>query len=60
MKYYWLAVTPDKFELPMIVTETAKELALFLGIKEDSVISACIKKRSGKHTGYKIVKVERS
>ncbi|MFQ9545577.1 MAG: hypothetical protein ACLR02_11215 [Clostridium sp.] len=44
----------------MIVTETAKELALFLGIKEDSVISACIKKRSGKHTGYKIVKVERS
>lgn len=54
-----MAVTADKYELPLVVTETAGELALILNIKTGSVLSGCAKKRSGRNTGYKIVKVER-
>lgn len=57
--YYWMAVTADKYELPLIVTETARELAVMLNITIGSVLSGCAKKRSGRNTGYKIVKVER-
>ena len=60
LQYYWLAVTPDKFELPMIVTETAQQLAEKLGIRKESVVTACRLKYSGKIAGYKIVKGERS
>lgn len=55
-----MAVTADKYELPLVVTETAGELALILNIKTGSVLSGCAKKRSGRNTGYKIVKVKRS
>lgn len=58
MKYLWLAVTPDKYELPLCVEETSGKLAKRLGIKPDSVISAAHKNRSGKTTGRKIVKVK--
>lgn len=58
--YYWIAVTADKYELPLIVAETARELALTLNIDIGSVVSGCARKRSGRNIGYKIVKVKRS
>ena len=54
----WLAVTPDKFELPLMVENTAKELAAKLGIKEATVISQAHMQRSGRNKGRKIIKVE--
>lgn len=57
-RYLWLAVTPDKYELPLAVAESAGKLAMILGITRENVIDSCIKERSGKYSGRKIVKVE--
>ena len=46
----WLAVTPDKYELPVAVAETAKELAIMLGVKKDTIHSTI---SHAKKKGYK-------
>jgi len=43
MKYY-MAVTPDKYELPMYVAESPSEMADVLGIKYQSVLQILSKK----------------
>lgn len=62
----WIAVTPDKYELPLCVEPTAEKLAKRLGISENTVRSKESRYRTGK-TGrtnkntcsrYRIVKVE--
>lgn len=58
-KYYWLAVTPDEFETPIYIEEHASTLAKKLGISVSSVYTREMRGHSGKHTGVKIVKVER-
>lgn len=58
MKYLYMAVTPDKYELPLVVTETLRELSFILGTKENNLSSSLSRKRSGKKKGYKIVKVK--
>lgn len=58
MKYLYMAVTPDKYELPLAVEETITELASKLGERRDNLSSNLSKKRSGKNKGYKIVKVK--
>lgn len=56
-KYLWLAVTADKYELPLAVCDTAKELGDIYGIKKNSVINAVRKNSSGRECGRKIIKV---
>lgn len=34
----YIAATPDEYELPLFVTDSARELADWLGIKEESVL----------------------
>lgn len=58
-RYYWLAVTPDKYELPLMVTESASELARWLGVETCTVFTQVKTGASGKHSGRKIVKVPR-
>lgn len=48
MKYLYMAVTPDKYELPLVVTETLRELSFILGTKENNLSSSLSRKRSGK------------
>ena len=36
-RYFWLAVTADEYELPLIVENTAAALARRLGVSEDTV-----------------------
>lgn len=36
-RYFWLAVTADEYELPLVVENTAAALARRLGINEDTV-----------------------
>jgi len=57
-KCLWLAVTPDKYELPLLVEETAKELAIKLGMNTCAVQTAVAMNRSGVKTGRKLIKIE--
>ena len=36
-QYFWLAVTADEYELPLVVEDTAAALARRLGVSEDTV-----------------------
>lgn len=57
MKLY-LAVTPDKYELPLAVCDTAEELAKLFGLRKNVVQSAISKNLSGRNKGRKFIKVE--
>lgn len=57
----WMAVTPDEYELPMAVADTAKELSHMLGLKSNTVKHLYYKHNKGeykKHVKYKIVKIK--
>jgi hypothetical protein len=57
MKNLWLAVTPDEYELPICVEDTAQELANRFGVKKNTIESIVCKGRSGKYSGRKFIKV---
>lgn len=52
----WMAVTPDKFELPIVVKDTARELAEYLGISTETVYKSS-KRENGVNTGRRILSV---
>ena len=54
----YMAVTPDKYELPLAVCGTAKELGELFGVSKTSVLSSISKKLPGTTTGRKFIKVE--
>jgi len=57
----WLAVTPDQYELPLAVADTAVELSRILGITINSFYSMYSHHRSGRYTdwkNYKIIKLD--
>lgn len=57
-KYLWLYVTPDKYELPIYVCDTAQELADKRGVSVSTVkTGALIHKRKG-YGNYIKVKLE--
>lgn len=47
MKHIWLAVTPDKYELPIAHARTAGELANIMGVKESTILSMECRYRNG-------------
>lgn len=62
-QYVYLAVTVDKYELPIAVADTKKELCELLGLNYGSVINRfCHEKepvvRLGKKDKTKIIKVK--
>lgn len=58
-KFLWLMVTLDEYELPLVVTDSAKELAKIAGTSERNVISsACKYRKSGRKTKYRRVRTE--
>lgn len=58
IKKYYLAVTPDEYELPLCVAETAQELADKMGIKRESILSNISRNRTGSHCGCKYLRIE--
>lgn len=52
----WMAVTPDKFELPIVVKDTARELAEYLGISTETVYKSS-RRANGVNTGRRILSV---
>lgn len=58
-KGIWLLVTHDKYELPIMVADTALEMAERLGITETSIHSSrSHAKKDGRWTPYRRVDLE--
>lgn len=47
-RYYWMLVSSDKYEWPLIITDTCGELAMTLGVEEGTIRSAI---RQSEHRG---------
>lgn len=56
MKLY-MGVTPDKYELPLFVADSLKELANITGIDYDSIRHRISKRSSGRNKGVKFIKI---
>ena len=54
----WMAVTADRFELPLCVEESATLLARRLHTTESTIRSRRSRQNNGKICGYRIVAVE--
>jgi len=57
-KYLWLYVTPDKYELPIYVCDTAKELAEKRGVTISTVKTAALMHKRKGYGNYIKVEVE--
>jgi predicted transcriptional regulator len=55
-RHYWMAVTSDKYELPICVEESCEALARKLGKSVSVIKTNEHRHRNGKRNGYKIVK----
>lgn len=56
-KVLYMAVTPDQYELPLAVADTAAELGQMFGKTKGLVLSSISHNRDGRHTGMKFVRV---
>lgn len=55
---YWMAVSSDIYELPIIVADSSSELADKLGTTATSVRVRACRRQSGVKSGVRIYKVE--
>ena len=56
-RYIWIAVEADKYELPIAIADTAKELAAIMGVSIQTINSATSRGDSGKQSGRKFMRV---
>lgn len=58
--YVWLLVTKDKYELPLMVTDTAEEMAERLGIGVGTIETTISKAKHGilKHSRFAKVRID--
>ena len=56
-KYLWLAVEADQYELPLVVADSARELAEKCGTTKHNIETFVCKQSSGRTKGYKYIKV---
>ena len=55
----WIAVSRDKYELPIAVADSIEELAELCGVKVNSIRSyICHARQSGKRCKYVAIEVE--
>lgn len=54
----WMMITKDEYELPLIIADTAKELAVLAGTSEDVVRSTISKFECGKRKFSKFRRVK--
>ena len=52
-----MAVTADKYELPVCVKDKARDLARWAGVTEGTIHSAIGRKTTGRITGIRYIKV---
>lgn len=58
MKKLYMAVETDKYELPLFVVDTLRELADRYGFSIEYVLSAISHGYSGKKAGMKFLRIE--
>lgn len=56
--FLWLMITTDKYELPLIVADSPKELAKLAGVSYQNIKTSIYLKNKGKIEYSKYVKVE--
>lgn len=56
-KLLWMAVTPDKYELPICVAETAELLGRYMGISKQAIIMRA-NRGGGITKDNKVLKIE--
>lgn len=56
-KYLWVAVEADKYELPIAVADSARELGEMLGTTKHNVESFVSKNCSGRDSGRRIIRI---
>lgn len=55
----WMKVTRDKYEFPIVIADTVKQLAEICGVTTNSIYSAyCRAKHGGGFTMYKRIEME--
>ena len=58
-KYYWIAVEPDEYELPLFVADTARELASKFDTTKHNVECNVLRGDNGRCSGRKFLKIRR-
>lgn len=53
----WMEVTKDRYELPVAVADSAKELAAIVGVKKQSICKSVMQARRNKVRQIRFVKV---
>lgn len=56
-KVLWVATTTDKYELPICVCDSQKDLAKHLGVTANSISYMAGRKRKSSRTKYHVYKV---
>lgn len=56
-KVLWVATTTDKYELPICVCDSQKDLAEHLGVTANSISHLAGRKRKSSRTKYHVYKV---
>lgn len=54
----WIAVSPDKYELPFAVEETTGKLAKKMKTTKNNIVSKKFRGDNGTICGYKVVTVD--
>lgn len=59
-KKIWMEVTQDKYELPVAIADTAKELAEIVGTTTNNIVSQCSHYRKGrlKSSRFRMIEIE--
>ena len=57
-KFIWMKISHDKYEFPLIMADTAKELGELCGVSEKTVISSSSKLNTGARKWSPYVRVE--
>lgn len=57
-KYLWLAVDADKYELPIAVASSARELGEMIGSNKHNIETTVLKNCNGRISNRKIFKIE--
>ena len=59
--YIWMMVTRDKYELPLAIADTARELAEMTGFHETSIMKGVLSYEAGsKYSRFRRVRADRS
>jgi len=57
-KYFYMAVTPDEYELPLFIADTADEMAERYGLKKHTIFNSICGNKKGVKLGARFVKVK--